>query len=104
MRGPYTHTCLHRRSRPRPTCAERVAMLQSGILLAIGSAVFCGWADICASQGAKRLGTAKATFLALSMGTLALALFGVLAFARLGLTPQSLVWSIPPGICVGALT
>lgn len=79
-------------------------MLQSGILLAIGSAVFCGWADICASQGAKRLGTAKATFLALSMGTLALALFGVLAFARLGLTPQSLVWSIPPGICVGALT
>lgn len=79
-------------------------MLQSGILLAVGSAFLCGCADICASQGAKRLGALTTTFLALLIGALALALFGALAFERLGLTAQVLVWSMPIGVFAGAMT
>src|ERR1700737_2401409 len=102
-------TAPEKESRPPPSnraanerhshIAERrkggYGVLQSGILLAVGSAFLCGCADICASQGAKRLGALTTTFLALLIGALALALFGALAFERLGLTAQVLVWSMP---------
>jgi drug/metabolite transporter (DMT)-like permease len=71
-------------------------VLQSGILLAVGSAFLCGCAGICASQGAKRLGALTTTFLAL--------LIGAPAFERLGLTAQVFVWSMPMGVFAGAMT
>jgi drug/metabolite transporter (DMT)-like permease len=79
-------------------------MLQSGIFLAAASAFLCGWADVSASLGARRLGAARTTFLALAMGTVLLVLFGLLSFPRLGLTAQTLLRSMPLGMCVGALT
>lgn len=77
--------------------------LHNGILLAVGSAVLCGWADVCAAQSAKRLGAVTTTFLALVTGVLAFVLLGMHCFPSLGLTVQALVGSLPFGLGVGAL-
>jgi len=79
-------------------------MLQIGIFLAAGSALLCGCGDVCASQGTKRVGVLTATFLALLMGTLALAVIGALAFDRLGLSGRTLLLSLPLGLVAGAMT
>jgi drug/metabolite transporter (DMT)-like permease len=79
-------------------------MLQLGIFLAAGSALLCGCGDVCASQGAKQVGVVRATFLALLMGTLVLALMGALAFERLGLSGRALLLSLPLGLVAGAMT
>lgn len=79
-------------------------MLQLGILLASVSALLCGWGDVCASQGAKRVGAGTATLLALLMGTLVLALMGTLAFGLLGLSWRGLVLSFPLGLIAGTMT
>jgi drug/metabolite transporter (DMT)-like permease len=79
-------------------------MLQLGIILAAGSALLCGCGDVCAAQGAKRVGVLSATFLALLVSTLVLALLGALAFDRLGLSGRSLLLSLPLGLVAGAMT
>jgi len=74
-----------------------------GILLATGVAILWGSADVCATLGARRLGTMTTTFISLLVSVITLSLFGAIAFGQLALTPQMLASSIPLGLLTGLM-
>jgi drug/metabolite transporter (DMT)-like permease len=74
-----------------------------GILLATGVAILWGSADVCATLGARRLGTMTTTFISLLVSVITLTLFGAIAFGQLALTPQLLGPSIPLGLLTGVM-
>ena len=78
-------------------------MERLGILLATGVAILWGSADVCATLGARRLGTMTTTFISLLVSVITLSLFGAIAFGQLALTPQMLVMSIPLGLLTGLM-
>jgi drug/metabolite transporter (DMT)-like permease len=79
-------------------------MLEIGILLAAGSAVLCGCADVFASRSAQRLGAMQTASLSLATGAFALALFGILAARHLSLSPHILLLCAPIGLVAGLAT
>jgi len=74
-----------------------------GILLATGVAILWGSADVCATLGARRLGTMTTTFISLLVSVITLTLFGAIAFRQLALTSQMLALSIPLGLLTGLM-
>ena len=78
-------------------------MERIGILLATGVAILWGSADVCATLGARRLGTMTTTFISLLVSVITLTLFGAIAFRQLALTSQMLALSIPLGLLTGLM-
>lgn len=78
-------------------------MERAGVVLGVVVAICWGSADTVATFAARRIGTFATTFISLIVSVVVLVLFGLLAFARLALTPTAFVQSAGIGLLIGLM-
>jgi drug/metabolite transporter (DMT)-like permease len=76
---------------------------RAGVELGVVVAICWGSADTVATFAARRIGTFATTFISLIVSVVVLVLFGLLAFARLALTPTAFVQSAGIGLLIGLM-